>query len=114
MPRIVATPHRMMAAHEVDAMAAMTRAHIDGLGVRWQCWDNIRLSGSVRGRCLRWLFRLQGGAAGGAGGRRGRTCRRCNASSYALVAPAATAPGNRGPTESKVLGAAGDRCARVC
>jgi hypothetical protein len=32
MPRIDAAPHRMMATHEVDAMAAMARAHIDELG----------------------------------------------------------------------------------
>jgi len=39
-------------------MAAITRAHIDGLGVRWRCCGNIRLSGNARGRCLRWSFRL--------------------------------------------------------
>jgi hypothetical protein len=34
MPRIVATPHRMMPAHEVDAMAAVARADVDGFSVR--------------------------------------------------------------------------------
>jgi hypothetical protein len=33
MPRIDATPHRIMIAHEVDAIAAITRAHIDVLGM---------------------------------------------------------------------------------
>jgi len=66
MPRIDATPHPMMAAHEVDPMAAITRAHIDGLGVRWRCCGNIRLNGNARGRWLRWSFRL------GRGGRRRR------------------------------------------
>jgi hypothetical protein len=66
MPRIDATPHPMMAAHEVDPMAAITRAHIDGLGVRWRCCGNIRLSGNARRRWLRWSFRL------GRGGRRRR------------------------------------------
>lgn len=61
MPRIDATPHRMMAAHEVDAMAAITGAHIDRLGVRWQCCVSIRLSGNARGRCLRRLSRFLGG-----------------------------------------------------
>ena len=42
MTRIVATPHRMMPAHEVDAMAAIARADVDGFNMRGQrCNDRI-------------------------------------------------------------------------
>jgi hypothetical protein len=58
MPRIDATPHRVMTAHEVDATPARARAHIDGLGVRWRRCGNISLSVNTRERCLRWSFRL--------------------------------------------------------
>ena len=36
MPRIVATPHRMMPAHEVDLMAGIARADVDGFSIRGQ------------------------------------------------------------------------------
>ena len=47
MPRIVATPHRMMPAHEVDAMAAIARTDVDGFSMRGQRCRNGRIGGNA-------------------------------------------------------------------
>ena len=54
MPRIVATAHRMMPAHEVDAMAAIARADVDGFSMRGQRCGNDRIGGNAScGRLFR-------------------------------------------------------------
>ena len=50
--RINATPHRTMAAHEIDAMAAIARADVDGFSVREQGCGSDRSGNASCGR--RW------------------------------------------------------------
>ena len=54
-PRLIdAFPHRMMSAHELDAMAAIACADVDGLSMRGQrLWSGLLIGGTNRGRCGR-------------------------------------------------------------
>jgi hypothetical protein len=59
-PGIDTTPHRMMPAHEVDAMPTIARADVDGFSVRGQRWGTGRISSNAScGRRRRGLLRCR-------------------------------------------------------